>query len=101
MFVGSFRLLQWFSCIPVPRGRSYRIVSVCNGFGQPLGVVAVACGITGGIGNTDEVAAFVLGIGGNPARGIVAGNWQVEGFVVVDLGAAAVRRGDGDDVAFG
>ena len=66
-----------------------------------MGVVAVACGITGGIGNTDEVAAFVLGIGSNPARGIVDGNWQVEGFVVVDLGAAAVRRGDGDNVAFG
>ena len=43
----------------------------------------------------------VVGVGGNPACGIVDGNRQVEGFVVVDLGAAAVRRSDGDDVAFG
>ena len=27
-------------------GRSYRIVSIGNGFGQPLGVVAVVCGVT-------------------------------------------------------
>ena len=66
-----------------------------------MGVVAVACGVTGGVGDADEVAASVVGIGGNPAGGIVDGNRQVEGFVVVDLGAAAVRRGDGDDVAFG
>ena len=66
-----------------------------------MGVVAVACGVTGGVGDADEVAASVIGIGGNPACGIVDGNRQVEGFVVVDLGAAAVRRGDGDDVAFG
>ena len=66
-----------------------------------MGVVAVACGVTGGVGNADEVAASVIGIGGNPACGIVDGNRQVEGFVVVDLGAATIRRGDGDDVAFG
>lgn len=66
-----------------------------------MGVVAVAGGITGGVGDADEVAASVVGIGGNPACGIVDGNRQVEGFVVVDLGAAAVRCGDGDDVAFG
>ena len=66
-----------------------------------MGVVAVACGVTGGVGDADEVAAFVVIVGGNPACGIVDGNRQVEGFVVVDLGAAAVRRGDGDDVAFG
>lgn len=24
-----------------------------NGFGQPLGVVAVACGVTGGVGDTN------------------------------------------------
>ena len=66
-----------------------------------MGVVAVTCGVTGGVGDTDEVAAFVVIVGGNPAGGIVDGNRQVEGFVVVDLGAAAVRRGDGDDVAFG
>ena len=66
-----------------------------------MGVVAVACGVTGEVCDTDEVAAFVVGIGGNPACGIVDGNRQVEGFVVVDLGAAAVRRGNGDDVAFG
>ena len=66
-----------------------------------MGVVAVACGVTGGIDNTNEVAASVVGVGSNPAGGIVDGNRQVEGFVVVDLGAAAVRRGDGDDVAFG
>ena len=44
-----------------------------NGFGQPLGVVAVACGVTGGVGDADEVAASVVGIGGNPACGIVDG----------------------------
>ena len=66
-----------------------------------MGVVAVAGGVTGGVGDADEVAAFVVGVCGNPACGIVDGNRQVEGFVVVDLGAAAVRGGDGDDVAFG
>ena len=66
-----------------------------------MGVVAVACGVTGGVGDADEVAASVVIVGGNPACRIVDGNRQVEGFVVVDLGAAAVRRGDGDDVAFG
>ena len=66
-----------------------------------MGVVAVAGGVTGGVGDADEVAASVVIVGGNPACGIVDGNRQVEGFVVVDLGAAAVRRGDGDDVAFG
>jgi hypothetical protein len=66
-----------------------------------LGVVAVAGGVTGGVGDADEVAAFVVGVGGNPACGIVDGNRQVEGFVVADLGAAAVRGGNGDDVAFG
>ena len=66
-----------------------------------MGVVAVVCGVTGRVGDADEVAASVVGIGGNPAGGIVDGNRQVEGFVVVDLGAAAVRGGDGDDVAFG
>jgi len=45
-FVGGFRRFRWSSCIPVPRGRSYSIESVGNGFGQPLGVVAVACGVT-------------------------------------------------------
>ena len=29
-FVGDFRRLRWSSCIPVPRGRSCRIVSVGN-----------------------------------------------------------------------
>ena len=66
-----------------------------------MGIVAVAGGVTGGVGDADEVATFVVIVGGNPACGIVDGNRQVEGFVVVDLGAAAVRRGDGDDVAFG
>ena len=66
-----------------------------------MGVVAVAGGVTGGVGDVDEVAAFVVGVGGNPACGIVDGNRQVEGFVVADLGAAAVRGGNGDDVAFG
>ncbi len=66
-----------------------------------MGVVAVASGVTGGVGDADEVAEFVVGVGGNPACGIVDGNRQVEGFMVVDLGAAAVRGGDGDDVAFG
>ena len=53
-----------------------------------MGVVAVAGGVTGGVGDADEVAASVVGVGGNPAGGIVDGNRQVEGFVVVDLGAA-------------
>ena len=66
-----------------------------------MGVVAVASGVTGGVGDADEVAEFVVGVGGNPACGIVDGNRQVEGFMVVDLGAAAVRGGDRDDVAFG
>ena len=39
----------------MPKDRSYCIVSVGNGFGQPLGVVAVACGITDGGGDADEV----------------------------------------------
>ena len=29
-FVGDFRRLRWSSCIPVPRGRSCRIVSIGN-----------------------------------------------------------------------
>ena len=33
--------------------RSCRIVSVSNGFGLPSGVVAVAGGITGGVGDID------------------------------------------------
>ena len=66
-----------------------------------MGVVTVAGGVTGGVGDTDEVTTLIVGVGGNPACGVIDGNRQVEGFVVVDLGAAAVRRGDGDDVAFG
>ena len=50
-FVGGFRRLRWSSCVPVPRSRSCRIVSVSNGFGQPSGVVAVAGGVTGGVGD--------------------------------------------------
>ena len=50
-FVGGFRRLRWSSCVPVPRVRSCRIVSVSNGFGQPSGVVAVAGGVTGGVGD--------------------------------------------------
>ncbi|MFQ6916497.1 MAG: hypothetical protein ACLRR7_02485 [Veillonella rogosae] len=41
------------NCGPVRRVRSCRIVSVGNGFGQPSGVVAVACGVTSGIGDID------------------------------------------------
>ena len=52
-----------------------------DGFGQPLGVVAVACSVTGGVGDADEVAASVVGVGGNPARGIVDGNRQKEGVL--------------------
>ncbi|WP_295216096.1 hypothetical protein [Veillonella sp.] len=37
----------------MPRGRSCRIVSVDNGFGQPSGVVAVAGGVTDGVGDID------------------------------------------------
>ena len=52
-FVVGFRRLRWSSCGPVRRVRSCRIVSVGNGFGQPSGVVAVAGGVTGGIGDID------------------------------------------------
>ena len=52
-FVDVFRRLRWSSCIPVPRGRSCRIVSVDNGFGQPSGVVVAAGGVTGGVGDID------------------------------------------------
>ena len=52
-FVVGFRRLRWSSCAPAPRGRSCRIVSVGNGFGQPSGVVAVAGGVTGGVGDID------------------------------------------------
>ena len=38
-----------------PRRRSCSIVSVGNGFGQPLGVVAVSCGVTSGGDDADEV----------------------------------------------
>ena len=54
-FVIGFRRLRWSSCVPAPRGRSCRIVSVGSGFSQPLGVVAVSCGVTGGCCNADEV----------------------------------------------
>jgi len=45
-------LLAAFAIFVVPvaylcqGSRSYRIVSIGNGFGQPLGVVAVVCGMT-------------------------------------------------------
>ena len=52
-FVVYFRRLRWSSYVPASRSRSCRIVSIGNGFGQPLGVVAVACGVTGGVGDTD------------------------------------------------
>ena len=52
-FVAGFRRLRWSSCVPAPRVRSCRIVSVDTGFGQPSGVVAIAGGITGGIGDID------------------------------------------------
>ena len=54
-FVIGFRRLRWSSCVPAPRGRSCRIVSVGSCFRQPLGVVAVSCGVTGGSGNADEI----------------------------------------------
>ena len=41
------------NCGPVRRVRSCRIVSIGNGFGQPSGVVAVAGGVTGGVGDID------------------------------------------------
>ena len=52
-FVVGFHRLRWSSCAPAPRVRSCRIVSVSNGFGQPSGVVAVAGGVTSGIGDID------------------------------------------------
>ena len=52
-FLGCFRGLHWSGCGPVLRVHSCRFVSIGNGFGQPLGVVAVACGVTGGVGDTD------------------------------------------------
>ena len=42
---------HWCGCVPAPRVRSCRIVSVGNGFGQPSGVVAVAGGVTSGVGD--------------------------------------------------
>ena len=54
-FVVGFRRLRWSSCVPAPRGRSCRIVSVGSSFRQPLGVVAVSCGVTGGSGDADEI----------------------------------------------
>ena len=50
-FVVGFHRLRWSSCVPAPRVRSCRIVSVGNGFGQPSGVVAVAGGVTSGVGD--------------------------------------------------
>ena len=61
-FAGGFRRLRLTNCVPVPRIRSCRIVCVGNGFRQPFGIVAVACGVTGGIRDADEVATFVVGI---------------------------------------
>ena len=52
-FVVGFRRLRLSNCGPVRRVRSCRIVSVDNGFGQPSGVLAVAGGVTGGIGDID------------------------------------------------
>ena len=54
-----------------------------------MGVVAVACGVTGGVGDADEVAASVVIVGGNPACGIV----EIAGFAserVALYGNAAV-----------
>ncbi|WP_172605096.1 hypothetical protein [Streptococcus xiaochunlingii] len=53
--VVSFRRLRLSSRGLAPRSRSYCIVIVGNNFGQPLGVVAVACGVTDGGGDADEV----------------------------------------------
>ena len=52
-FVVGFHRLRWSSCVPAPRVRSCRIVNVSNGFGSPSGVVAVAGGVTGGVGDID------------------------------------------------
>ena len=52
-FVGGFRRLRLSNCGPVRRVRSCCIVSIGNGFGQPSGVVAVAGGVTGGVGDID------------------------------------------------
>ena len=52
-FIVGFLRLRWSSYVPASRSRSCRIVCIGNGFGQPLGVVAVACGVTGGVGDTD------------------------------------------------
>ena len=52
-FVGGFRRLRLSNCGLSPRGRSCCIVSVGNGFGQPSGVVAVAGGVTGWVGDID------------------------------------------------
>ena len=40
--------------------RSCSIVSVGNGFGQPLGVVAVSCSVTGGGDDADEVVKKLI-----------------------------------------
>ena len=60
-FVVGFHRLRWSSCVPAPRVRSCRIVSVGNGFRQPSGVVAVAGGVTGGVGDIDGDLVEVVG----------------------------------------
>ena len=40
--------------------RRCSIVSVGNGFGQPLGVVAVSCSVTGGGDDADEVVKKLI-----------------------------------------
>ena len=52
-FAGGFLHLRLSNCGPIRRVHSCRIVSVGNGFGQPSGVVAVASGVTGGVGDID------------------------------------------------
>ena len=57
------------------------VVCVHCEFVSGFGTESVACSVTGGVGDADEVAASVVGVGGNPARGIVDGNRQKEGVL--------------------
>ncbi len=57
--------------------------------------------MAGGVGDVNQVAAPVVGVFGDSAGGVADGNRQVQSVVVVDLGAAAVGRGDADHVAEG
>ncbi len=53
--VGTYGVARYV--VVVAGGMAQRIG---NGFGQPLGIVAVACGVTGEVGDTDGDLAEVV-----------------------------------------